>query len=122
MAVGSALTATLADERLRIVAALIRATGDWDLAEDCVQDAAERALARWPPDGIPDNPGAWLTTAAHRRAVDVLRRRRTEKAKLEVVQAMVDRSPGAAPEYSTTGWCCSTAAVTPHCRWRAGWR
>jgi RNA polymerase sigma-70 factor (ECF subfamily) len=98
VAVGSALTATLGAERLRIVAALIRVTGDWDLAEDCVQDAAERALARWPQDGIPDRPGAWLTTAAHRRAVDVLRRRRTERAKLEQVQAMADRSPGAQPE------------------------
>jgi len=98
VAVGSALTATLRDERLRIVAALIRTTGDWDLAEDCVQDAAERALARWPADGVPDNPGAWLTTAAHRRALDILRRRLTEKAKLEEVQAMADRSAGA-PRY-----------------------
>ncbi len=89
------------------MAALIRVTGDWDLAEDCVQDAAERALARWPIDGLPDNPGAWLTTTAHRRALDLLRRRRTEEAKLVQVQAMVERSPGppyeAGPLYDAPG-------------------
>ncbi|HEU5485367.1 MAG TPA: sigma factor, partial [Microlunatus sp.] len=83
-----ALAAALAAERLRIVAGLIRTTGDWDLAEDCVQDAAVRALDRWPTDGVPDNPAAWLTTAARRRALDVLRRRQTEAAKLREVQAM----------------------------------
>jgi RNA polymerase sigma-70 factor, ECF subfamily len=41
-----------------IVAGLIRRTGDWELAEDCVQDAVERALVRWPVDGVPDNPAA----------------------------------------------------------------
>ena len=45
----------------RVVATLIRVTGDWELAEDCVQDAVERALARWPRDGVPDNPAAWLS-------------------------------------------------------------
>ncbi len=72
----------IAGERLRIVAALIRTTGDWDLAEDALADASERALARWSRDGIPDNPAAWLTTTARRRAIDVLRRRGTERAKL----------------------------------------
>lgn len=66
-------------------------TGDWDLAEDCVQDAVERALARWPHDGVPDNPAAWLTTTAYRRALDVLRRRKTEADKLREVAAMADR-------------------------------
>jgi RNA polymerase sigma-70 factor (ECF subfamily) len=49
-------------------------TGDWDLAEECAQDAFARALERWPHDGIPENPGAWLTTTARNRAVDRLRR------------------------------------------------
>ena len=77
-----ALAGALAAERLRIVATLIRTTGDWELAEDAVADAAERALQRWPTDGIPDRPAAWLTTAARRRAIDVLRRRETERSKL----------------------------------------
>jgi RNA polymerase sigma-70 factor, ECF subfamily len=72
----------MATERLRIVASLIRTTGDWDLAEDVVADAAERALQRWALDGIPDRPAAWLTTTARRRAIDVLRRRETERTKL----------------------------------------
>jgi RNA polymerase sigma-70 factor, ECF subfamily len=84
----AALADALREERLRIVAGLIRVTGDWALAEDCVQDAVERALTRWPRDGVPDNPAAWLTTTAHRRALDVLRRRRTEAAKLEEVATM----------------------------------
>jgi RNA polymerase sigma-70 factor, ECF subfamily len=76
------------DQRLRILGGLIRVTGDWALAEDCVQDAVERALLRWPDDGIPDNPAAWLTTAAYRRALDVLRRRRTEARKLQELASM----------------------------------
>lgn len=74
------------------MAGLIRVTGDWELAEDCVQDAVERALSRWPRDGVPDNPAAWLTTTAHRRALDVLRRRRTEADKLREVSALTEGS------------------------------
>ena len=84
-----ALAAVMATERLRIVASLIRTTGDWDLAEDAVADAAERALSNWAVSGIPDIPAAWLTTTARRRAIDVLRRRDTERTKLAEV-AMLD--------------------------------
>jgi RNA polymerase sigma-70 factor (ECF subfamily) len=70
------------------VATLVRLTGDFDLAEDCWQDALVRALARWPVDGIPDNPEAWLSTAARHRALDVLKRRRTERDKLPQLHAM----------------------------------
>jgi RNA polymerase sigma-70 factor (ECF subfamily) len=80
-----AVADALAAERVRIVAALIRTTGDWDLAEDAVADAAERALRRWPDEGIPRSPAAWLTTTARRRAIDVLRRRDTERTKLAEV-------------------------------------
>jgi RNA polymerase sigma-70 factor, ECF subfamily len=83
------VAAVVAGERARIVAGLIRLTGDWDLAEDCVQDAVARALERWPVDGVPRSPGAWLTTVARNRALDVLRRRRTEHAKLQE-RAIVD--------------------------------
>ena len=52
----------------------MRVTRDLDLAEECAQDAFARALTAWPVDGVPDRPGAWLTTVARRRALDVLRR------------------------------------------------
>jgi RNA polymerase sigma-70 factor (ECF subfamily) len=71
-----------------VVATLIRVTGDWDLAEECAQDAFAMALQRWPADGIPARPGAWLTTTARNRAVDVLRRRAVGAAKLREAAAM----------------------------------
>jgi RNA polymerase sigma-70 factor (ECF subfamily) len=58
----------------QVVASLIRITRDWDLAEDCAQEALARALERWPHEGVPDKPGAWLMTVAHRHALDRLRR------------------------------------------------
>lgn len=73
-------------------------TGDWELAEDCVQDAVERALARWRADGVPDNPAAWLSTTAHRRALDVLRRRRTESDKLRELTAMATIDEQSTPD------------------------
>jgi RNA polymerase sigma-70 factor, ECF subfamily len=72
----------------KIVATLIRMTGDWDLAEECAQDAFAKALTRWPADGVPDRPGAWLTTTARNRALDRLRRSKTEAAKLQEVAAL----------------------------------
>ncbi|MET7401749.1 DUF6596 domain-containing protein [Dactylosporangium sp. NPDC005572] len=71
-----------ADAFPRIVATLIRITGDWSLAEDCAQDALTMALERWPSTGVPDNPGGWLMTVARNRAVDVLRRSSVEQRKL----------------------------------------
>ena len=59
----------------------IRITGDWDLAEECAQDAFALALERWPRDGVPRRPGAWLTTAARNRAIDRLRRATAGAAK-----------------------------------------
>jgi RNA polymerase sigma-70 factor (ECF subfamily) len=66
-----------------VVATLIRITGDWDLAEECAQDAFAQAIERWPRDGVPRNPGAWLTTTARNRAVDRMRRAATGVAKLQ---------------------------------------
>jgi RNA polymerase sigma-70 factor (ECF subfamily) len=62
----------------RVVATLIRITGDWDLAEECAQDAFEQALKRWSSDGVPSRPGASLSTVARNRALDRLRRKTTE--------------------------------------------
>ena len=64
------------EEQGRAVATLIRVTGDFDLAEEAVQDAFISALETWPARGVPSNPGAWITTTARNRAIDRLRRRR----------------------------------------------
>jgi len=96
-AVKAAVDAAFRDEWGRVVATLIRTTGDWDLAEECAQDAFALALQRWPRDGIPGRPGAWLTTAARNRAIDVLRRKAVGAAKLREVAAMsYEPSPPAA--------------------------
>lgn len=72
----------------RVVATLVRLTGDWDLAEECAQDAFATALERWPRDGIPRRPGAWLTTVARHRAVDRARRARLGESKTREVAVM----------------------------------
>ncbi len=73
------------DEQGRAVATLIRVTGDFDLAEEAVQDAFISALETWPERGVPDNPGAWITTTARNRAIDRLRRRRRLVEKTETL-------------------------------------
>ncbi|MEU7692023.1 RNA polymerase sigma factor [Microbispora hainanensis] len=73
----------------QVVATLIRWTGDWDLAEECAQDAFALALRTWRRDGVPRRPGAWLTTAARNRAVDLLRREATGAAKLREVAGVL---------------------------------
>jgi len=78
-----AVAAAGAESYPRIVAALIRVTGDWTLAEDSAMEALTLALERWPADGVPANPGGWLMTVARNRAIDVLRRATVERRKLE---------------------------------------
>ena len=75
-------------ERGRAVAALIRATGDFDLAEEAAQDAFETALRRWPAEGVPDSPGAWIVTTARNRAIDRLRRDRVGRSKAESAERL----------------------------------
>ncbi len=69
----------------RVLAATARVARNLDLAEECVQEAYASALAAWVRDGIPDNPAAWLTTTAKRRAIDAIRRDRTLRAKLPLL-------------------------------------
>lgn len=89
--VGRVLADTFAQDWGRLVATLIRLTGDWDLAEECTQDAFAAALRTWRRDGIPDVPRAWLTTTARNRAVDRIRRERVGAAKLRsLVQEPVE--------------------------------
>ncbi|GAA0910257.1 RNA polymerase sigma factor [Pseudonocardia zijingensis] len=86
--VEAAVAEAFRDEWGRVVATLIRMTGDWDLAEECAQDAVAQALARWPRDGVPRNPGAWLTTTARNAALNRLKRSKIESARLREVVAM----------------------------------
>jgi RNA polymerase sigma-70 factor (ECF subfamily) len=80
--VAEAIAAVHRSDWGRIVAGLIRRTGDWTLAEDATQDAFATAFERWPKDGIPDKPAAWLTTTAHHRAIDRLRSAKAERSRL----------------------------------------
>src|SRR3954453_6385829 len=82
----------------RATATLIRILGDFDAAEEAVQEAFVVALERWPVDGLPDNPGAWITRVARNRAIDRLRRERTLEAKrpeLEALRATEFEDPAA---------------------------
>jgi RNA polymerase sigma-70 factor, ECF subfamily len=70
----------------RVVATLIRVLGDFELAEEVVQDAFATALERWPKEGVPRNPGAWITTVARNRAIDRLRRDTRLREKTETLE------------------------------------
>ena len=78
----------------RVVATLIKMTGDWDLAEECAQEAFAQAVRAWPGAGVPSRRGAWLTTVARNRAVDRLRRASIEATKLREVAAMSRSAAG----------------------------
>jgi RNA polymerase sigma-70 factor, ECF subfamily len=99
--VRAAVDAAYREEWGQVVATLIGLTGDWDLAEDCAQDAFATALATWPRDGIPRRPGAWLTTTARNRATDRVRREASGAAKLRQLAVLAERSSELAqPEQS----------------------
>ena len=83
------LAAIVREHASRVAAALVRMTGDFATAEDLVQDAIEKALCRWPTDGIPERPDAWLYTVARNRGLDAIRRSANYRAKL----AEIDLSP-----------------------------
>ncbi len=74
------------EESGRAVATLIRVLGDFDLAEEAVQDAWVTAVETWPERGVPANPGAWITTTARNRAIDRIRRRRRLAEKQDVLR------------------------------------
>jgi RNA polymerase sigma-70 factor, ECF subfamily len=118
------------EESGRVVATLIRVLGDFDLAEEAVQDAFIRALEVWPTDGVPANPGAWITTTARNRAIDRLRRRRTLAEKTDAlerearVDAALDRGTGGEEATDTDGiddrlrliFTCCHPALAPEAR------
>src|SRR6266498_653321 len=89
-----AVAAVFREEAGRLTAALVRSLGDFDLAEECVQDALVAALEHWPRDGVPANPGAWLMTTARRKGIDRIRRAKRHEEKIAQLE---DDHRGAAP-------------------------
>ncbi len=91
----SAVDRTFRQESGRAVASLIRVLGDFDRAEEAVQDAFVVALERWPRDGVPANPGAWITQVARNRAIDRLRRDRNLREKTAILESLEALRPPA---------------------------
>src|SRR5512144_1415759 len=90
MTAAASIETIFREEHGRVLAGLISQLGDFELAEDALQDALVNALERWAVDGVPRNPGAWLLTVARRRAIDRLRR----VATLERKTAILDSDAG----------------------------
>jgi len=89
----------------------VRSLGDWDLAEELVQDALVSALEHWPRDGIPENPGAWLMTTARRKGIDRLRREARYRDKLAQLQEepMLETATGGDERLELIFACCHPA-------------
>ena len=87
------VAAAFREEFGRAVSILIRALGDFDLAEDAVQEAFAVAAERWPRDGVPASPGAWIVTTARNRAIDRLRRERTLETKRGELARLAELAP-----------------------------
>jgi RNA polymerase sigma-70 factor, ECF subfamily len=91
--VADAITRAHRDEWARVVATLTRQFGDLDVAEDATAEAFTTAVERWPVDGVPPNPGGWLTTTARRKALDRVRREAKRADKQKQAQMTYDDSP-----------------------------
>ncbi len=93
--VREAITQAHHEEWARVVAALTRRFGDLDIAEEATAEAFAIAVRRWPADGVPPNPGAWLTTTAKRTAIDRIRREHKRDDKQREAQMSYDFDPPA---------------------------
>src|ERR1700689_2476605 len=92
--VREAITRAHREEWARVVASLTRRFGDLDIAEEAAAEAFAAAVERWPDDGVPPNPGAWLTTTANRKAIDRIRRESKRGDKQKEAQLLHDDPPG----------------------------
>jgi RNA polymerase sigma-70 factor, ECF subfamily len=88
-----AVTRAHQQEWARVVAGLARRFGDLDIAEEAAAEAFAVAVERWPADGVPPNPGAWLTTTASRTAIDRIRRENKRGDKQKEAQMLHDDDP-----------------------------
>ncbi|MFD7985808.1 RNA polymerase sigma factor, partial [Kitasatospora indigofera] len=115
--VDEVLTRVHHEEWARVVATLARRFGDLDIAEETAAEAFATAVERWPADGVPPNPGGWLTTTAHRKAIDRIRReaRRTEKHKEALMLADTTEPAGAVEDdrLRLVFTCCHPALAVP---------
>ena len=93
MTTASEIERIFREEHGRVLAALISRLGDFELAEDALQDALVNALERWETDGVPRNPGAWLLTVSRRRAVDRIRRAASLEQKVEIPESLTYEEP-----------------------------
>src|SRR5580693_5067217 len=93
MDVQEALTRAHREEWARVVASLTRRFRDLDIAEEATAEAFATAVARWLAEGVPPNPGGWLTTAACRKAIDRIRRENKRDDKQEQAQMLYDNDP-----------------------------
>src|SRR5204863_3421861 len=91
--VRAAITQAHHEEWARVVAALTRRFGDLDIAEEATAEAFATATERWPVDGVPPNPGGWLTTTANRKAIDRIRREHRRDDKQREAQMSYDDDP-----------------------------
>lgn len=95
---GAVIARIMRDDRGRLLSALIRSLGDFDLAEDALQDATERALVHWARSGLPDRPDAWLLQVARRAAIDRIRKAKRFRDRQGDLQRLMEEDEDSPPE------------------------
>src|SRR5258706_7247823 len=110
----AAVAAVFREEAGRLVGAMVRLIGNFDIAEEVVQDSLLAALETWPAQGIPDRPGAWLMTTARRRAIDLLRRDQRYADKVALLErSTLPSDPAEADDRLRLIFTCCHPALAP---------
>jgi RNA polymerase sigma-70 factor (ECF subfamily) len=120
--VREAITRAHHEEWARVLAALTRRFGDLDIAEEAAAEAFATAVERWPSDGVPPNPGAWLTTTANRKAIDRIRRENKRGDKQREAQTLYDATRQASRRHRRRSASADLHLLSPASRWRPAWR